>query len=85
MFPLGKRLQALQAVHQAIIGARFEALSGEDTHKIAAILDDAEYAFSIVLNDEDDIDEFRRVLGRLTDRNPGLFGHLMEAFDGDMD
>jgi hypothetical protein len=73
---------ALRSIHQVVVIARFLVLTEADTKVIASILDEAEYLFALILKDDDnEIDEFRRILGRLDHKFPDSFGRLLKEFD----
>jgi len=61
-----------------IIRARFHAYAGEDSKKVADILDDAEFLMALCVKGKDD--EFREYLSMVSMEHPEFKG-LIEEYD----
>ena len=65
-----KYQQALVALHTVIIQARFMSYQAEDSAKIAALLDDAEYLVQLITKVEDCTETYAAVLKGISERFP---------------
>lgn len=73
-----KHTQALRALQQVIIRARFLAYTKEDHWKIADLLDWAEYLPQLVIAPEDLTESYAAVLKGISERHPYCYGIFLE-------
>jgi hypothetical protein len=72
--------QALQALHRVLIEARFMAYEGQDSSKMAGVLDWAELLPRLLAAEEDKTSEYRSTLAAIAESDPRFAGAL-SAFD----
>lgn len=68
------------ALHRVLTRARTRAYLGADSQELGAILDDAEYLASLLLDGNEPVDEFPAMLQRIEDRYDGFAG-IAAAFE----
>src|SRR5436853_6925749 len=71
---------ALGALHFVLVKARFHALTGSDSTKVARILDEAEQLVVVLMRSGNPTQEYRAYLVRLGEALPEFAG-LVEEFD----
>ena len=72
--------QALQALHRVLVEARFMAYEGQDSTKVADVLDWAELLPRLLAAEEDKTSEFRNTLAAIAEADP-RFADALSAFD----
>jgi hypothetical protein len=73
-----KYTQALTALQQIIIRARFLAYKEEDHSKIAELLDWAEYLPQLIIATEDRTESYAAVLKDISEKHPYCYGIFLE-------
>ena len=71
---------SLRLVHRVIFTTRTYAYQNGDVMRIATILDKAEYLLSLIMDIEDETEEFERILTQLDEFFPDLFHDLTSEF-----
>jgi hypothetical protein len=83
MIDILKQNQALQALHRVLIEARLMAYEGQDSAKMADVLDWAELLPRLLAADEDKTSEYRNTLAAIAENYPRFTGALTAFESGE--
>lgn len=75
--------QALYAIHQIFVRARFMAYTEESYKDIARLLDYAERLPSFLVSEVDETDEFKKYLQAIIETFP-QFSYILQNFNSDI-